>query len=240
MFEKEEWFIIGILSLLFGFLLSLNLNGDLLQFEALNILKNVIVMFMLFFIFIFSQKLAADFLDCKIKIRLLESERLSYQPKAKIKGWKFPWWIFLAILSWAFSAGLLNKWLWYSVTNFEISPKTSRIKKRFFEPAEWDIARIVLAGTFSLLILGLIAKTLGYTNYMWICNLFALTSLIPIGQGMKIFFGSKLLWIFALVFTISILAMGLMTSTFATLLIALILAIFAIVVFYGHSVDWER
>ena len=53
MFEKEELFIIGIVSLVLGFLLSLNLNGELLQFEFFNIVKNVIIMFLLFFIFVF-------------------------------------------------------------------------------------------------------------------------------------------------------------------------------------------
>ncbi|MBS3073775.1 hypothetical protein J4465_03205 [Candidatus Pacearchaeota archaeon] len=234
MFEKEELFIIGIVSLVLGFLLSLNLNGELLQFEFFNIVKNVIIMFLLFFIFVFSQKLAADFLDCKIKIKFLESERLSYQPGTKLKNWKFPWWFFLPVICWGFSAGLLNKWLWFSVTTFDVFPKTSRIKKRFFEPTEWDIARIVLAGTFSLLVLGLISKILGYAEYSWICNLFALTTLIPIGQGMKVFFGSKLLWVFAFFLTASIFTVGLIASTFSTILIALILAAFAVIVFYAN------
>lgn len=239
-FEKEELFIIGILSAIFGFLISLNLVGYVLKFEFLDILKNFILIFILLFIFIFSQKLAADFLDCKIKMRLLESERLSYQPAAKLNDWKFPWWFFLPVLSWTISAGITAKFLWYSVTNFDVYPKTSRIKKRFFEPTEWDIAKITLAGTFSMLFLGLITRALGYLEYSFICNWFALTSVIPIGQGLKIFFGSKLLWIFSFVLTLSIFFVSTITSVFASLIIAMILAIFTIIVFYSNVSGFSK
>lgn len=240
MFDKKEVGIIIGISVFLGLLFSINITGAVLSFEFLDILKNILVFLVIFFIFVFAQKTAADALECKIKIKLLESERLSYQPAAKFKKGKFPWWFVLPLLTYMLSLSLSAKLLWLSITNFDIEPKSSRIKKRFFEPTEWDTARIALAGTLAVVILGAIANAFGYKDYALLCNLLALCSVIPIGQGLKIFFSSKWLFIFSIVFVLTIFLLSLILDPITTIIIAVIFALLAVFFLYGSHEKWGR
>ncbi len=240
MFDKKELGILIGASVFLGILISINLNGTILSFEFLDILKNIIVMNIIFFVFVMAEKAAANLLECRIKIRLLESERLSYQPIAKLKKGKFPWWLALPILTYLVALGFKAKLLWLSIFNFDTEPKSSRIKKRFFEPTEWDIAIISLAGTFSVVLLGAIANSFGYSDYALLCTLLALSSVIPIGQGLKVFFGSKWLFIFSIVFTLTIFLLGFILEPITTIILSIIFAILAVFFLYGHQSKWGK
>lgn len=232
MFDRKEIGIITAASVLLGLLISIDIEGTILSFEYFDIVRNIIIITIILFIFVLSEKVAADLLECKIKIRLLESGRLGYQPSTKLKKGKFPWWFVLPILTYLLAIAVKTKLVWLSILNFDTESKSSRIKKRFFEPTEWDIARIALAGTFSAVILGAIANSFGYTDYAFLCNLLALSSVAPIGQGLKIFFGSKWLFIFSIFFTLTIFLLGFSLEPFTTILISIIFAILMVFFLY--------
>ena len=238
MLDKKEIGIISGISVFLGIIISINFHGTILSFEYLDILKNILVLAIIFFVFVFAEKIAADLLECKIKIKLLQSQRLGFRPIEKLKKGNFPWWFILPVLTYLLALGLQTKFIWLSVLNFDTESKPARIKKRFFEPTEWDMARIALAGTFSMIILGAITNALGYTNYSLLCNLLALSSVIPIGQGLKVFFSSKWLWIFSIALTITIFLLSFILNPITTIIISIIFAILAVFLLYGKQAEW--
>jgi len=64
--------------------------------------------------------------------------------------------------------------------------------------------------------------------------LFVVFSLLPIGalDGTKVFFGSRLLWIFMIIFSLIMLLLIQTTSAIYTVIAAVCIAVFAWIVFY--------
>jgi len=179
-------------------------------------------------IFALAEKMMANYLNLNIRLHLLESNRLGYQPESVLKGWTFPWWFILPFCLYFFSFGTI---IWPGVINFSAESKPSRISKSNFYDTEWDIAGIAFVGFLSALIMGLLFTYYGHTQFSLFCNFLAITSILPFGHGAKIFFGSLPLWIFGIILTILSLFFINLFSPIATLILSGLLA-FLILLFF--------
>lgn len=189
-----------------------------------------IISFTLVFVFIVSQKVVADYLGLDIKFKLWTFKRywLRWQDEF---DWEFPMWITLPLILAVASNGFL-RWTALLVFVTRITPK--KVATKFSEIREFDLALVAASGIFSALAIALIMKMVGLNEFASIASWFAVLNTIPLGNlnGTKLFFGSKVLWIFLVVLTIIILILIELTQIFATIFIALILAAIAAIIFY--------
>jgi len=146
-----------------------------------------------------------------------------------------PLWLFFPLLFSFVTSGVVS---WFAVTTFDTSAKASRVRREFSNIGEWDMAIIAFGGILFSVILAFVAQLFGATDFARINLLFALFNLIPIStlDGARIFFGSRLLWVFSLAFVLSMLLLFDLAGLFAVLLIALLIAV-AVVLVYFYLLD---
>ena len=115
--------------------------------------------------------------------------------------------------------------------NFDVEAKKTKIRKKYSEVNELDIARISAAGPLFVLLLGIVSKIFGFGDFAVICVWLALLSIVPVGIGFKLLISSRLTWFFILIFSAAILLLMHVAGAFAVffsaaLFIALILLIY--------------
>ena len=112
----------------------------------------------------------------------------------------------------------------------ELTENTSkRLKTKYKYLSEYEQALVHLAGPFANLLLALVLTAINYqafSNLIGINYYLAIFSLLPIGNldGAKILFGSKLLYIFSIVFLIFAIALIQVVNFWATIFLATIIA----------------
>ena len=112
-------------------------------------------------------------------------------------------------------------------------PKATRIRRKYSELTEADIGKIAVSGPVAILLVGLIARIAGFNEFAMLCSWFAFLSLIPIGQGFKLFNSSRITWVFAFIFSLFIMLLMNVTMVFATIIIALLLAAIITIAYYS-------
>lgn len=117
-----------------------------------------------------------------------------------------------------------------TLITFEASPLPHKIKP-FSNITEYQLAIIALSGSIANMVLAFIAYLLGFQQFALLNISFVLFSLIPFStlDGTKIFFGSRMLWIFSAAFAISLRILfevaGLWPTIISSLIIALVIVI---------------
>lgn len=176
------------------------------------------------------KKLVAHFYDANAEISHWHLKRYGYWRWMYFKK-LFPIWVVAPLIFFLASAGSVK---WLAVTTFETSPAITRERHKFSKMTEWDIALIAVGGVIFNIILAFISKLLGYDSFanwnLW----FALFNLIPFSDldGAKIFFGSRFLWVFIVIFTLAILLLLDFAGLIATIVTALLIALVILFVFY--------
>lgn len=227
MFEPEEIISIVIVSVSLSFFLSLPLF-NFSKFFFTNIL-----FFVIFFVFVLTEKIVAEGLDYKLKIKLLTFSRYGFRPEETL-GFEFPLWFVLPLLSYILTFG---RFIWTAVLNFDIEGKDTRVRRKFYEPTEKDIAKIAISGPLALLILGFLMYVIKFKILAYLCVLTSFLYFLPVGQGIKIYAGMRITSIFLLVLSLAILLLMNIFSPLATLLLGLLIAIICIISYY---VLWEK
>jgi len=97
------------------------------------------------------------------------------------------------------SRGLL---VWMPILEFEITPRTERVAKRyelyrFAQMTEWHIALIVFWGIMANIILYITLSIIGLQQIATISLYYAIWSIIPLSNldGSKLLFGNRKLWL---------------------------------------------
>lgn len=200
------------------------------EFTISSFISGMIMSIILLFIYILIQKIIAYQLGIKINFKLWTFRRYWLRWQDKL-SWDFPIWIVLPLSLIVLSDGLF---IWTAVLVFTAATTSSKVKKRFEEIKEFDLALIASSSIFVVLVLALILKLLGFNQFASIACWFAVLNILPLGNlnGTKIFFGSKMLWIFLVVLAIIILILIDLAHVAATIFIALILAALAAIIFY--------
>ncbi|UZE93785.1 MAG: hypothetical protein IB618_03390 [Candidatus Pacearchaeota archaeon] len=229
----KEITIIVLASLFLGFVLALNVSLPMISFEPDDFFIYFLLSLAILGIFVLAQKATADYLDCKIRIKLLSFRKYWFRPlregaKAEFP-FEFPAWLALPLILVIITNGFFK---WLAILNFDIEPKPSRVRRRWEELTEADIGKIALSGPIAVLILGLIIRVAGYNEFAMICAWLAFLTLIPIGLGFKILNSTRVTWFFAFIFSLFILLLMNLTNTFATIIIALLLAAIITIAYY--------
>jgi len=223
-FSKNEIFAIVVSSLVMGYLFAFK------QFSWISWLSFTGIGAVIILIHHFGQKISAYSLDCSTETELWSMKRFMWLFGGKFKK-PFPLWLFAPLILVWLSFGAIK---WLAITSFNIIPLPSRIKFRWRELTEWHIALIATGGLFFNIVAAIIARAFGFTNFAIYNITFILFNLIPIGglDGTKIFFGSRLLWIFMLIFSLILLLLVQAASMPFIIIASVFIAIFAMVVFY--------
>ncbi len=229
----KEILIIVIASLFLGFILSLNISFPVINFEFSDLAYMSLLSLLILGIFVGVQKIIADILDCQIKTKLLSFRRYWFQAPGEIKAelpFEFPLWFILPLVLMLITNGIFK---WLAILNFDVEPKATRIRRKYSELTEADIGKIAVSGPVAILLVGLIARIAGFNEFAMLCSWFAFLSLIPIGQGFKLFNSSRITWVFAFIFSLFIMLLMNVTMAFATIIIALLLAAIITIAYYS-------
>lgn len=231
MLEPDEIISLLIASFVLGFFLSS--LYPFLNFNFITFLIMTLLAFSMFFVFVASQKLTAYSLDCNVKIKLLTFSRYGFKPEDTL-GFEFPLWFILPLFFYFITTG---KFLWTAILNFEPEALKTKVKRKFSELTETDVAKIAISGPLALLILGLIMRMVHFNSFAYLCVLTSFLTFLPLGSGIKIYAGMRVAGIFLLVLSLAILLLMPVASFLATILIALIIAITCIITYY---ILWEK
>jgi len=226
MFNKKEVFSLLIAALVIGYLYSLN------EISWMGWLSMAGLALIILFVHHLGQKLASLFYDCTSELNLWTVRQFGLQQWQHFR-FDFPFWFIvpaiLAVITFPF---MLVKWL--AITTFEATPLPSRIRRRYAEITEWHLALIATGGLFMNALLALISQIAGWNDFAMLNLYFILFNLVPISKldGNKIFFGSPMLWIFAVVFTLTMIIFLGTISTIATIVAAVFIAVAAVILYY--------
>ncbi len=228
MFTFDEVVAWIVASVLLGLLMSMKIVGKFLYFETAQIWLLLAFSLVMVFLFILGMKITAYYYNCNIKVKLLSFRRYWWEDRFKLK-WAFPIWLFLPLISFFVSLG---HFLWSSILTFDFEPMQSRMRRKWYEMEERDIAKIGLSGPVASLIFAVILKIVGLGTLAIYPVWLAVLSLIPVGIGFKIFNGSRIMTIFVLVISLLMLFLISSANIFALVVFAILIAAVVVFVYY--------
>ena len=223
MFIKREIPVILLAGIVIGYVYSFTLFSwnSWLLFSLMGIL--------IVFAHSLGQKIAALRLDSSTEISLWKMQRFWFGEARKLP-FAFPSGLLFPII-FAFAT---FGWLRFTaITTFEASA-LPRIRP-FSKVTEKQLGVIALSGSIANVVLAFISFLLNYPQFAMMNLYFAFFSLLPISSldGVKIFFGSRLLWIFSFVFVISLIILFEVAGFWATLISALMIALAIVIAYYA-------
>ena len=228
MIDFDEFIVWIVSAALLGLILSTQVKWPILSIEPANLLLMFAFCLVMLFIFIAGQKIAAWYYNCDAKIKWLSFRQYWFRDTYRFK-WPFPLWLVLPVALFLLSAGKLP---WLAILSLDVEPKTGRIRKRFSNIDDIDVAKIIVAGPAASLIFALILKIVGLSSLAIYPAILAFLTCIPIGSGFKILAGSRNLTVFFLVLTGVMLFLIPLTGWFPTLIVGLLTALFIVVAYY--------
>ena len=176
------------------------------------------------------KKVTAHIYDSYVEIKHWDLTQFGFRKTERFKN-PIPVWLFVPLVLVFITAGFIK---WLAVTTFDTSAQASRARRAFAHVGEWDLAMIAVGGILFNIILAFLGQLTGATDFARINLMFALYSLIPFSNldGAKIFFGSRLLWVFSVIFVLAMLLLFDLAGILATIVIALLIAIVVLVTYY--------
>jgi hypothetical protein len=205
MLTAKEFGVLGLSAVLMALMISFfdNTMHPELLIQALGF--SIIIIF----IWIFTKKFTADYLDISIEQKIWPFRRYWVSTASHFKR-SLPVGIILPLLLSFLSAGAIR---FFAFTTFYSKALPSKVSKkyggrRFSNINEWDDSLIAFYGVISIMVLAIIARFTilpGFEGFSRIALYFAISNMIPFStlDGMRIFMGSKPLYIFALVLLIA-------------------------------------
>ncbi|MEX0932654.1 MAG: hypothetical protein WDZ77_00960 [Candidatus Pacearchaeota archaeon] len=197
MLNQKELTILGILAIIFAFLIGFPNSVE-------GFLKLLLIMFLVLGVNTLAKKIASYYLDSEIEIDLWTIKRYGFRPHSHFKN-PFPMGITLPFLATLISFG---NFTWLASMVFEVKPKVYRAAKRFglysfSEMTEYHVGLIAAAGIVANLSFAIIGYLIGFNEFAKLNVFFAFFNIIPLSDldGNKIFFGSLVLWSFVTALT---------------------------------------
>ncbi|MBT3642548.1 hypothetical protein HN604_00440 [archaeon] len=147
---------------------------------------------------VIAKKIAGYMFEIKVDIKPWTWYQFGFVSKMHFKKPLPMLWLPL-IISWI-SKGTV--W-WLAVLEFDVSPKTERIARRhglyrYTQVTEWHIAMIAMWSVIATIVAGIIGYVAGFELFAKLSIFYSVWSIIPLSStdGSKIFFSSRLLWMF--------------------------------------------
>ncbi|PIU75914.1 hypothetical protein COS75_02045 [Candidatus Pacearchaeota archaeon CG06_land_8_20_14_3_00_35_12] len=231
--NKQEIIYLIASAILIGYIVSFNeLLTQAVQ-SWIIWLNLTIAAFVIVAVNVFAKKLAAWKKGCELEMKLWTFRRFWFPERMKFP-FLFPIWFVLPLIITWLSTGRL--W-WLAILVFEAEPTFSRVRERWTELTEWDLALFAAAGVYANIVLAVIFKAFGAQQFAMLSAWFAFFCLIPIGNldGAKIFFGGdngRLFWIFSIALTAIALILLSVASIISTILAAIVGAFVVMLLYY--------
>jgi len=225
MFKWKEIASLAIAALTLGYLLSF------IGISWISWLSMSGLAFIMLFVHHMGQKLSAWFYDCSAEIDLWTVKQIGFA-KSHHFPFYFPMWLALPVLLIITTLGYAK---WLAITIFDAAPLPSRIERRFTELTEWHLALIAVGGLMFNTILAIISSSLGFQQFAMLNLTFIIFNLIPFStfDGNKIFFGSPMLWIFCLIFTVVMMLLIGSVSIAGTIAASVMTGLAAVLLYYS-------
>jgi len=257
MFDKKEWthFIIAVLVL--GFALGFNDGSE--EFIWLSWLTNLLIVIIMvavsFFLYQWAQKTVAKMNGFKTNFRIwgvdtfywgwwrgfmvkrekdLPRTYRIFGKEITIKS--LPLGVIISIIVTLVTNGKL---FWLGISHYDLLIKRSkRLGRKFVNVTGYDEAKIALAGPMVCVVLMVIFKLLnvyGMFDRMIMVNTWiAAFNMIPFFQfdGGKVWNGSRVLWVFSVVFIASIAILIHFLSISVMLIVSIVLAVTVAIIFF--------
>jgi len=228
MINFDEFIVWIISSALLGLLMATKIAWPILSIEPSDLLLMFAFALVMLFIFIAGQKIAAWYYNCDIKMKWLSFRQYWFRDQYRFK-WPFPLWLILPIFLFFITASKLT---WSAILDFDLEAKAGRLQKRWSNIDDVDVAKIVIAGPVASLVFALILKVVGLTSLAIYPAWLAFLTCIPVGMGMKIFFGSRNLAVFFFFLTGIMLVLMPLAGWFSTVIVGLLIATIIVVAYY--------
>jgi len=224
MFKKEEFAYFGLSAIVMGYIIAFS------AFTWTGWIIGICLALAMIAVHVLTQKIVAYKFGADLEYDLWNIRRYWFYKQSYFKK-PFPAWLVIPLFLSIISAGLIK---WFGTLTFEAYPNTRRIKKRWYEITEWEFALIAVSGIFANLVLAIISQFFGWNEFAVLNILFAFFNALPFSQldGTKVFFGSRLLWIFSVVLIVAMLILIGISNIISTIIAALALAIITILIFY--------
>ena len=232
-FGKKEIGYLILASIIAGFVFSFDEWGAEkfdLSIGLLNLLKAIIICFIIYTVHIFAQKLVAKRANCEVEFITISSSFKKIPIYLRQIG---------PILTLLFSIISNGKLFFIALASFNIlSKRKYRVGHKWTNVKEFEEAKIAFAGPLSNLILSAIFKLLlplspiFFSKATFIASTLTIFHLLPFPKfdGIRIFMGSRFLYLFAVVLAI----LSIVLINFINVVIAVFLALLIsiIITFY--------
>lgn len=175
------------------------------------------------------QKIGAMMFDATTETSIWKVESFWFTKKRHFSK-PFPAGLFFPLILLFATFGYLK---FLAVTTFEVSAFPSKMRA-FAKVTELQIAVIALSGSIANALVSLASFILGFREFAMLNLFFIFFNLLPISalDGAKIFFGSRLLWVFSFCFISSLIILFELAGFWAALISALIIAFVAWIAYY--------
>ena len=241
-------------SLVIGFIFSFGAYANLFSWMKEFVIASLLGSFALY-IKILGQKYAAVSNGAEAKFELWTISRFWFSKAAVLKKptgqiskmfynltfMLFNFWLILPILLVFLSNGNIH---FAAVSLLAVSVTAAhRLGKKYLQPSEMEVAKIALVGPVLNILFALIVKTLfglsGIAGLFVSINIaLAISNMLPIPKldGGLIFFKSKLLYLFSIVFVLGCAFLIYFLTILPTLILSLIFATIILVLYYYFHV----
>jgi len=223
MLNKKEIGVILLAGIIIGYLYSF-LEFTWMKWLFMSSLGIAIVA-----VHSFGQKIAARMLDSSTETSLWTMEQFGFKSNRKFTR-SFPAGIFLPVF---FIVATLGRLKFTAITTFE-ALALPRLRS-FSKITERQLAMIALSGAIANVLVGFASFLMGYNDFAMMNLYFAFFNLFPLSSldGMKIFFGSRLLWVFSFSLVIALMILFEVAGLWAAIISAVIIAIAILVAYYA-------
>jgi len=223
MITKKEVLAIALAAITLGYIESF--TGFTWQSWAVFSLLGLVIVG----IHVLGQKAMAVIFDSDTETTIWKMERFWF-PESRYLRTAIPTGILVPLAALFISYGHL----WFlTLITFEASPLPYKIRP-FSKITEVQLALIALAGSIANILLAFFAFLLGFKEFAMLNLYFSFFSLIPFSSfdGTKVFFGSRLLWMFSFAFVLSLIILFEVAGFWPTLISAFIIALTILIAYF--------
>lgn len=180
-------------------------------------------------IHVFGQKLCATIFDSDTETSLWKMDRFGFTPGGHFRK-SIPSGLLVPLAALLISFGYFK---FMTLITFEASPLPHKIKP-FSNITEYQLGVIALSGSIANMIVAFISFLFGFNEFAILNISFALFSLIPFStfDGTKVFFGSRLLWLFSFSFLIALRILFEVAGLWPTIISAFIIALTVMLAYF--------
>lgn len=201
--KLKEFIVFFLVVVVMTLVLSFK-DGFIFQETLLN---SFLISLIILFVSVFSKKYVANILDSRIEINFWQWRRYwitrhAYFIKPIPVGLLFP--LVLSI----FSEGVIIMLAFLQFSAFALPSKVAKKygTRRFSSVIDWEYALICFYSMLAVLLLGIVSSFISSPSFPFeylghLCFYYSVWNILPIGQldGIRIFFGSRPLYVFALI-----------------------------------------